>query len=455
MDARQAATARCAATTRSACLSDASYRHLLRGLGAKAERFAETLDPRERRLLDEDWASWARPEQWNEATDWTTWLMLGGRGSGKTRAGAEFIQRLATGRGARGFCGRIALVAETQADAREVMVEGESGLLSLGPAAERPRWTPSRRRLEWPSGAVAHTFSAEAPDGLRGPQFGAAWCDELAKWPNADATWANLQFALRLGRPCQVVTTTPRNVALVRRLLDDPATSVSRMRTADNAAMLAPSFLTAVVDRYRGTRLGRQELDAELLADRADALWSHAMLDGGRVADAPDCERVVVGVDPPVTATARSDACGIVVAGVSGGRGYVLADRTVQGASPAAWAARVAETYAMFEADRVVVEVNQGGDMVESVLRSAGHALPIRQVRATRGKATRAEPVAALYERQLVRHAGTFGALEDEMCDFGPDGLSGRRSPDRVDALVWALSDLMLRAAARPRLRTL
>ena len=440
-----------ATRTRCAPLSDASYRSSLDALGPELEGVLHALTADERRLLDEDWAGWARAEQWNEATDWTTWLMLGGRGSGKTRAGAEFVHRLAMGRGARPPARHIALVAETQGDAREVMVEGPSGLMSLLPARERPHWTPSRRRLEWPTGAVAHTYSAEASEGLRGPQFDLAWCDELAKWPNAEETWANLQFALRLGRPCQVVTTTPRNVPLLRQMLDDPATAVSRMRTEDNADALAPAFLTAVVERYRGTRLGRQELDGELLTDRADALWNHAALDAARVVRAPDCERVVVAVDPPVTATERSDACGIVVAGLRDGRAFVQADRTVQGVSPAAWAARVRETYEMFDADRVVVEVNQGGDMVESVLRSAGHALPIRTVRATRGKVLRAEPVAALYERGLVSHVNTLGPLEDEMCDFGPDGLSGRRSPDRVDALVWALTDLMLANDAEPR----
>ena len=422
----------------------------------RLEAALDELSEEERGRLDREWALLARDEQWTDRADWTTWLLLGGRGSGKTRAGAEYVHALVTGQApGRTAAGSVALVAETHADAREVMVEGASGLLSVA-RDERPLWSPSRRRLEWPNGAVGYTFSSEEPDALRGPQFAAAWCDELAKWTHADATWDMLQFALRLGeRPCQVVTTTPRNVPLLRRLLGDERTLVSRMRTADNADALAPAFLDAIVSRYRGTRLGRQELDGELLEDRADALWSRARLDELRCSPV-DCDRIVIGVDPPVTAHASSDACGIVVAGRCGDEAIVLADLTVSGASPAAWAERVARAYETFEADRVVVETNQGGDLVEEVLRTAGQTLPIRQVKATRAKQVRAEPVAALYERGLVRHAGALGALEDEMCDFGPLpkggwGLSSGRSPDRLDALVWALTDLMLSRAVSPR----
>ena len=425
-----------------------------------SEDFIEAIDVQERRVLDEDWEAWARAEQWTDRSDWTTWLMLGGRGSGKTRAGAEYVQALVCGRApGRAAAAHVALVGETHADAREVMVEGESGLLAVARRDERPVWTPSRRRLEWPNGAVAYTYSSEDPDGLRGPQFAAAWCDELAKWTHADATWDMLQFALRLGEaPCQVVTTTPRNVALLRRLLTQEDTMVSRMRTADNERMLAPTFLENVVARYEGTRLGRQELDGEILADRTDALWSRVALEALHAdpgaADA--CERIVVGVDPPVTARSTSDACGIVVAGVVGNRGIVLADLTVSGAAPSVWAERVAGAYRAFEADRIVVETNQGGDLVEEVMRASAEALPIRQVKATRAKQVRAEPIAALYERGLVRHVPGLAALEDEMCDFGPLpkggwGLSSGRSPDRLDALVWALTDLMLSRGAVPR----
>ena len=423
----------------------------------ESEAFVDALDAAERRALDEDWEAWARPEQWTTRADWTTWLMLGGRGSGKTRAGAEYVQALVHGRAPRrAAAAQIALVGETHADAREVMIEGESGLLAVARRGERPQWVSSRRRLEWPNGAVAYAYSSQDPDALRGPQFAAAWCDELAKWTHADDTWDMLQFALRLGeRPCQVVTTTPRNIALVRRLLADERTMVSRMRTADNERMLAPTFMESVVARYEGTRLGRQELDGELLEDRSDALWSRAQLEALRTRER-DCDRIVVGVDPPVTAHARSDACGIVVVGRRGEAAIVLADRTVRGLGPSAWAAEVAHAFEAFEADRIVVETNQGGDLVEEVMRSAGRNLPIRQVRATRAKRLRAEPVAALYERGRVLHAGAFAALEDEMCDFGPLekggwGLSSGRSPDRLDALVWALTELMLAPSATPR----
>ena len=422
----------------------------------RLEDALDDLSDAERARLDAEWALLARNEQWTDSADWTTWLLLGGRGSGKTRAGAEYVQALVTGQApGRAAAGSIALVAETHADAREVMVEGVSGLLAVA-RDERPGWSPSRRRLEWPNGAVGYTFSSEDPDALRGPQFAAAWCDELAKWTHADATWDMLQFALRLGdAPCQIVTTTPRNVPLLRRLLGEGRTLISRMRTADNAEALSPTFLDAIVARYEGTRLGRQELDGELLEDRADALWSRARLDALRGSAGP-CDRIIIGVDPPVTAHASSDACGIVVAGRRGEEAVVLADLTVSGASPMAWAERVARAYEAFEADRIVVETNQGGDLVEEVLRTAGRTLPIRQVKATRAKQVRAEPVAALYERGLVRHAGTLGALEDEMCDFGPLkkggwGLSTGRSPDRLDALVWALTDLMLSRAPSPR----
>ena len=433
---------------------DESYRCFLDALADRdeTETFVATLEDDERRMLDEDWPGWARSSQWwgpFERSDAVTWLMLGGRGSGKTRAGAEYIQRLAL-QGPK----RIALVAGTVADARDVMVEGESGLLSL--SGDRPDWSPTRRRLEWPGGSVAHVYSAEAPEALRGPQFEIAWCDELAKWPDAEAetnAWDNLQFALRTGtRPRQVVTTTPRNVALLRRIVADPQTFVSRMTTDENEAMLAAPFL-AQVARYRGTRLGRQELDGELIEDREDALWRRADLDRHRVREAPPCERVVVGVDPPVTSHANSDACGIVVVGRAGERAFVLADRTAERASPAQWAAAVVRAYETHDADRIVVEVNQGGDMVETVLRGAGSHLPIRAVRATRGKAVRAEPVAALYERGLVSHVGALEGLEDEMCDFGRDGLSNGHSPDRMDALVWALTDLMLSTTVEPRAR--
>lgn len=382
--------------------------------------------------------------------------MLGGRGAGKTRAGAEWVTGIATG--LRGFAGpvqQIALVGETLADVRDVMIEGISGLRSIVSAGEHPAWIRSKRRLEWKNGSVALAFSSEDPESLRGPQFGAAWCDELAKWKHAEATWDMLQFGLRLGtRPRQVVTTTPRPIPLIRRLLAEPGTVLTKARTSDNARNLAATFLTQVVARYEGTRLGRQELDAELIEERSDALWHRNVIEAARVAVAPELRRIVVAVDPPASANARSDACGIVAAGLDGDEiGYVLVDATAQGLSPARWARRVVDLYHRLEADRIIAEVNQGGDMVEAVIRQQDESVPVTKVHANRGKLLRAEPVASLYEKGEVKHVGAFPELEDEMCDFALGRLSSGRSPDRVDAMVWALSALMLTRNGKPRVR--
>ncbi len=405
------------------------------------------------------WPIWAREAQLPPIDDWTNWLLLGGRGAGKTRAGSEWIRALATGDPAfvTAPVSHIALVGETYAAAREVMVEGESGLLSVHHAGDRPNWISSRRRLEWSNGAVAQIFSAEDPDALRGPQFGAAWADELAKWRNADETWNMLQFGLRLGDyPRQVITTTPRPIRLLKNILEDNRTVVSRMRTHENASNLASGFLDRVVGKYLGTRLGRQEIDGEIIDDRLDALWQRDLLDRYRCETAPHLKRVVVAVDPPVTGTVKSDACGLVVAGIGEDqRAYILQDKTLSAVSPEKWVNMTFELYKKFEADCVVIETNQGGDLAESVLRHIAPNLPIRQVKATRGKWLRAEPVAHLYERGLVSHVGSLPELEDEMCDFGLEGLSSGKSPDRMDALVWALTDLMLNARNLPRARAI
>src|SRR4051812_45914680 len=381
---------------------------------------------------------------------WLTWLILGGRGAGKTRAGAEWVREAA-----RNPAARIALIGETMRDVRDVMVEGVSGLLAVHDAQERPEWSPTRGRLEWRSGAIAECFSAEDPDSLRGPQFSAAWCDELAKWRHAEATFDMLQFGLRLGvRPRQGITTTPRPIALLKRLIADPATALTHAATAANAWHLAPAFLETIVARYQGTRLGRQELLGEMIEERADALWSRALIEACRVTAAPQCSRIVVAVDPPASATKDSAACGLVAAGRAGDLVYVLADETVSGLSPAGWAKKALALWRRYEADCLVVEVNQGDDMVRAVIRAEDASVPVTPVRAHRGKYLRAEPVAALYEQGRVKHAGTFGALEDEMCDFGPDGLSSGRSPDRLDAMVWAVTALTF-ARAEPRVRGL
>ena len=414
--------------------------------------------PEEQRTFLANFREEARADQLPPDGDWTTWLMLGGRGAGKTRAGAEWVRARVLGPHGEGEApaARIALVGETIADVREVMVHGPSGLMSLDWGKdEKALWVGSKRRLELPNGAVALAFSSEDPESLRGPQFDIAWCDELAKWVYAEATWDMLQFGLRLGsRPRQVVTTTPRPIPLVKRLLADPETVTTKARTIDNQRNLAPAFLTKIVARYEGTRLGRQELDAELIEERTDALWRRVEIEACRVASAPELKRIVVAVDPPASSGEGSDACGIVAAGLGPeGISYVLADATEERLSPARWAKRAVDLFHKLEADRIVAEVNQGGEMVEAVIRQADESVPVETVRAYRGKYLRAEPVAALYERGRVRHVGAFAELEDEMCDFALGGLSSGRSPDRLDALVWALSALMLTKEGKPRVR--
>lgn len=368
------------------------------------------------------------------AVDSPSRLYLAGRQmipTHNTRTGAEWIRaRIAAG--AR----RVALVGDTAADVRDVMVEGPSGVLAVAPPWERPHYEPSKRRLTWANGAQATTYSADDPEQLRGPEHDTAWADELGKWRYADA-WDQLQFGLRVGAdPRALVTTTPRPVAILRRLLAEPGTVETRGSTYDNRANLPDAFFQRVIERYEGTRLGRQEIHAELLTDTPGALWTAALLERNRVAHAPPMVRVVIGVDP----AAGPGETGIIVAGLDAdGTAFVLADATVEG-PPATWAAAVAAAYDCHAADRVVAEINQGGTMVTTVLRAARAQLPITTVRATRGKYARAEPVSALYERGRVRHVGLFPLLEDQLTTFVPGGPS----PDRLDALVWALTHLML-----------
>jgi phage terminase large subunit-like protein len=416
----------------------------------------------ELKLILAHWPLWARQDQLPPSSapgdeDWRVWLILGGRGAGKTRAGAEWVTAKALGRSRDDAPAvqRIALVGETLGDVRRVMIEGVSGILSVGMTCERPQYEPSRGQITFASGAIAQVFSAEDPDGLRGPQFDAAWCDEVAKWRHPEKTWDMLQFALRLGEaPQMVATTTPRATPFLKKLIADTGTVVTRAATADNAGNLAPSFVQEMTRRYAGTALGRQELLGELIDNTAGALWRRDWIDEYRIAAAPELGEIVVAVDPPVTATADSDACGIVVAGRGAdGRAYVIADRTLQGREPQVWARAVIGAYKEYLADRVVAEVNQGGDLVTTVLRQIDENVAVRQVRATRGKWLRAEPVAALYAEGRVAHVGAFDALEDQMCVFGVDGLSKGRSPDRLDALVWALTDLMVDGPQRPLVR--
>ncbi|GMG81226.1 terminase family protein [Paralimibaculum aggregatum] len=415
------------------------------------------------------WELWANPQhQCAPEGDWRVWAILGGRGAGKTRAGAEWVRAQVEGAGPLdpGRCRRVALVGETLDQVRAVMVEGESGLLACAPPDRRPAFQASRNRLVWPNGAEAALASASSPEALRGPQFDAAWSDELAKWRRCREAWDMLQFCLRLpdagGRPPrQIVTTTPRDNPVLREILASPDTAATHGATAANAAWLAPGFAERLEARYGGTALGRQEISGELLEAHEGALWSRPMLDGLRVAAAPPLDRVVVAVDPPVTAHGRSDECGIVVAGIrQEGEDdvptvYVLDDRSVQGKSPHDWARRAVDALEESEADRIVAEVNQGGDLVESLLRQIDPDIPFRAVRATRSKRLRAEPVAALYEQGRVHHVGAFAALEDQMCRFTAAGGDGIKSPDRLDALVWAVTDLALGQRARLRVRTL
>lgn len=398
---------------------------------------------------------WARPDhQLAPEGDWSTWVVMGGRGSGKTRAGAEWVRAQVEGAtpDAPGLARRVALVAETWAQAREVMVFGESGLMAVTPPDRRPLYVASRRLLVWPNGAEARLYSAADPESLRGPQFDLAWSDELAKWRRGEEAWNMLQLCLRLGeRPRQVVTTTPRDRALLRAILADPATVATTAPTEANRAHLARGFLEAVTRRFRGTWQGRQELDGELLGEAPGALFTRSRIDAARVAQAPALDRVVVAVDPPVTSHAASDGCGIVVAGRAGDAFYVLADLSLRRASPRHWAQRVVEAAREWKVDRIVAEVNQGGDLVAQAIQAVDRHAPVAQVRATRGKAVRAEPVSMLYEQGLVRHVGEHPALEDELCGFG----GGGRSPDRVDALVWAITELARPEGAGPRVRLL
>lgn len=421
------------------------------------ETLLQGLDRLTTERLSRDFSIFARPDQMPPEGDWSTWLVMGGRGAGKTRTGAEWVRGMALGEPpyAQKPMARIALVGETQGEVREVMIEGVSGLLAVHRRDERPLWLPSRRRVEWSNGAIAQAFSAEDPESLRGPQFAAAWADELAKWRNAEETWDMLQFGLRLGEaPRQVVTTTPRPIALMKRLLADPRTAVSRAATRANVANLAPGFLDAIVGRYAGTRLGRQELDGELIEDRADALWSRARIEQSRVTRAPDLARIVVAIDPPASSKKGADACGLVVAGIArDGSAYVLDDATLDEVQPLRWARAAIALYHRYDADCLIAEINQGGEMVTTVLGEVDGSVPVRSVRATRGKWLRAEPVAALYEQGQVHHVGALPALEDEMCDFGLDGLSSGRSPDRLDALVWALTALCLGRSGEPKVR--
>ncbi len=387
---------------------------------------------------------------------WRNWLFMGGRGAGKTRAGAEWLRFSIL----YGGVARACLAGPTLGDVREVMLEGKSGLIMLDEdESARPAFSSSRRRAEWPNGAITQAFSAEDADSFRGPQFDAAWCDELAAWRDHDRVWDTMQMAVRTGiTPRVLATTTPRPTHLIRRLVQGEAI-VTYATTLDNANYLAPDFIQHVERTYGGTTLSRQELGGELIEDLEGALWSRSMIEAHRTNLPPDrFENVIVAVDPPITSTEASDACGIVIAGTATSKGgarqcFVLGDESVQGLRPMEWAQRVVQAAYTSGASSIVAEANQGGEMISSILEMVGCPCPVQLVHARLGKQARATPVAALYQQGRVSHIGTFPELEDEMCRFGAPGFSG--SPDRLDALVWAVTSLILAPMGEPRLRFL
>jgi phage terminase large subunit-like protein len=428
-----------------------SLRSSLRSLTpAQREAFVASLTEDEATVLKYDWSVWARDKQLLPEGDWRIWLALPGRGWGKTRAGAENIRTLIeTGRARR-----VAIVNDTAADVRDVNIEGPDGLIAVSPPWLKPVYEPSKRRLTWPNGAIGICYAAEAPELLRGPQHDAAWCDELAKWKNlkkvdneGGTAWDNLMMGLRVGdNPRCLVTTTPRAVPLIRELLRRPTCYVVRGSSYENQANLAGQWFDEVIRPYEGTRLGRQEVYGELLDDVPGALWTREQIEQCRVQRRDSLRRIVVAIDPATKSKETSDETGIVVAGVGfNGHGYVLEDASGR-YSPDAWARKAIELYRKYEADRIVAEENQGGDMVQHTLRTVDKLVSYRGVHAAKAKVARAEPVAALYEQGRAHHVGSFPGLEDQMCTW--DASTGEGSPDRVDALVWALTDLLLKKDA-------
>jgi phage terminase large subunit-like protein len=435
-------------TSKSPIPRQRSSADLLRSLPEteRAARVANLSEEQARSILF-DWTFWAREEQLLPEGDWQTWLVLAGRGFGKTRVGAETVRIWA-----KQFR-YVNIIAPTADDVRDIAVEGESGILAICPRSERPAYRPSKSRLEWPNGARSLLFTADEPERLRGKQHEKLWADEVCSWRYAES-WDQAMFGLRLGRnPQAVVTTTPKPVPIIRALIADPNTVTTRGSTYDNRQNLAEKFFAQVITKYEGTRLGRQELNAELLDDNPRALWKRADIERGRVREAPPTlQRVAVGLDPNVKnrdyaqlrregATALDEA-GIVIAArdtQSPPHFYVLDDRSID-AGPNEWGKAAVKGYRDFSADRLVGEVNNGGDMVEMTIRHVDPNVSYKSVTASRGKAIRAEPIAALYEQGRVHHVGTFAKLEDEMCDFDP--VTTVKSPNRMDALVWALTEL-------------
>ncbi|PCJ24144.1 MAG: ATP-binding protein [SAR86 cluster bacterium] len=418
---------------------------------SEQDAFIASLSLDECEALIYDWRGFnARPNQIAPGGDWDIWLALAGRGFGKTRMGAEWVKEQV-----EAGCMRIALIAETQKDLEKVMIEGDSGLLSLYPESQRPKYTKKPVEIKWANGAIASGYNATEPNQLRGPQFDAAWGDEIAKWRYARETWDQLQFGLRLGNDPRVfLSTTPRPIQLLKDIIagQEGEVTVTHGKTTDNRSNLSSKFMKKILKRYEGTRLGRQELDAELLGDIPNALWSLTNIDLYRTPNKPEhFDRIVVAVDPAVTNTERSDAHGIVACGQVGQEGYVLADDSTKG-TPEEWARAAISCYDKCQADCIVVEVNQGGDMVASTIKTIRQNIPIREVRASRGKHVRAEPISSLYQQGRVHHVGAFIELETEMTMMTSAGYTGEGSPDRLDALVWGMTELfpsMIREPAK------
>ena len=411
---------------------------------AKRREMMKEFSDEEANFILHDWEFWARPEQLTPPGDWVNWLILAGRGSGKTRVGAEQVRRWT-----KDFP-IVNLIGPTAADVRDVMVQGigaGSAIMEVCRREEAPVYEKSKRRLVWPNGAISLLFSAEEPDRLRGPQHMKLWCDEIAGWQYPDTCWEQAEFGLRLGaKPQTVITTTPKPTKLIKMLANSKSTYLTQGTTYDNRSNLAPPFFDTIITKYEGTRLGRQELNAEILEDRPGALWTLKAIDTDRVSRLPELRRVVVGVDPAVSSGDESAEWGIVCvaegASPSGQEWpphyYVLDDLSGR-YTPNDAAKVVVSSYKAYKADRIVAEVNNGGDLVEAILRNVDHAFAYKAVHASRGKLTRAEPIAALYEQHRVHHVRTFGMLEDQMCDYVP---MTSKSPDRMDALVWALTEL-------------
>jgi phage terminase large subunit-like protein len=394
--------------------------------------------------LTYDWSLWARDGQMLpdhcecHHGDWTTWLILAGRGFGKTRCGAEAVRQWIK----EGF-NHINFIAATADDLRDIMVEGESGIKAVCPPDERPIYRVSKRRLEWPNGAISLLFTAQEPDRLRGKQHEKLWCDEPAAWQYDQDSWDQAMFGLRLGKkPQTVATTTPRPTKMIRGLMADPTTHITRGTTYDNRSNLAPTFYSKIITKYEGTRLGRQELNAEILDDNPGALWKLSDIEATRVATLPEFTRIVVAIDPAVTSNKNSDETGIVVCAMDDrepNHFYVLEDAS-DIYTPDAWAKKAITLYHHWQADKVIGEVNNGGDMIEATLRHQDANVAYKSVRATRGKAVRAEPISAIYEQRRVHHHGTFGKLEDQLTVWNP--ATDKDSPDRLDALVWGITEL-------------